>query len=379
MTDSSDQRLIALSKFVQNYLSSIEGVQPAIQLQAMAGDASSRRYFYIEHKPNLLAVDSPAGNRQLEFIRIANLLGKHQVKVPRVLAADVQQGYMVVDNIQPSLDYYSQLSQASQPTNKNSASTFLSDLHQSAINSLVNIQQCHQKPEWLPNYDSQLLQQELSLFPQWFMQQLLGLPINRHLAKQIESVDQHLISSALEQPQVLVHRDFHSRNLLRRINSDSHEDQTVIDFQDAVWGPITYDLVSLLRDCYVQYPQTSIARLSQLFAEHCQQQNLLSEQQIESWSRWFDLMGIQRHLKVLGIFSRLYLRDHKPQYLQYLPNIVTNIITVSQQYTALQNLTDYLQTDVTTAMKKQSWYADPASVTATKPTTQQALLHLPIF
>lgn len=341
-----DAREVHLQNLVKHYCTSLGRDSNSIKLQQIEGDASSRRYFHVSPFSELLAIDSPEGNRSLEFIYIANLLHSLNVVAPKVYCADLKHGYMLIENIEPCSDYYSQIDKVTDQPKQ------LLQYCQQALLSLQQIQSCHQSPHWLPHYDEAELQQELDLFPHWFIKKLLGASFNRHNQCQFEAISKLLIDSARQQPQVLVHRDYHCRNLLFS-SSDGNESLAVIDFQDAVWGPITYDLVSLLRDCYLSYPEETVQRLSDQFCNHCIDLKLLKAEQQPQWAQWFDWMGIQRHLKVLGIFSRLYLRDNKPQYLRYLPSIAEAILNVSRGYEALYWLHHYLEELIIPALEER--------------------------
>jgi aminoglycoside/choline kinase family phosphotransferase len=188
---------------------------------------------------------------------------------------------------------------------------------------------------YLPNYDRALLQRELGIFEDWFLKQLLGIEIPDPLW---DSVCNILVDSALEQPTACVHRDYHSRNLMLLANNLPG----VIDFQDAVIGPITYDLVSLLRDCYIAWPQHNVEEWTAQYHQKLQQTGLISCD-LSVFFRWFDLMGLQRHLKAIGIFSRLHLRDGKSGYLNDIPRTLGYVITQVQAYPELSDFHSYLQ------------------------------------
>ena len=157
------------------------------------------------------------------------------------------------------------------------------------------------------------------------------------------------------QPQVCVHRDFHSRNLMVLSNNEIG----VIDFQDAVIGPITYDLVSLLRDCYIYWPAEKVQQWLALFHARAQSSGLLGDVTEEQLTRWFDLMGLQRHLKVLGIFARLALRDGKDAYLGDIPLVMHYVLTVSKAYPELKGFSDWFETQVLPVAKSQPWFKEP--------------------
>jgi aminoglycoside/choline kinase family phosphotransferase len=189
----------------------------------------------------------------------------------------------------------------------------------------------------------------MALFSQWFVGELMGIELDQGEKNLLNSLFDELTRSALAQPQVVVHRDYHSRNLMLL------EDKTlgVIDFQDAVYGPITYDLVSLLRDCYVRWPADSMR--SRALAYKVLTCNHISDQQFLTW---FDLMGLQRHIKVMGIFSRLALRDGKQGYLHDLPLVIRYSLEVAKDYPQSRAFYDWFLQRVEPQLSNQPWYRD---------------------
>src|SRR5690606_11962641 len=180
----------------------------------------------------------------------------------------------------------------------------------------------------LPVYDRHRLRAEMDLFSEWFAPRLLGYEPTVADLHMLDRWFTQLENSALEQPKVFVHRDYHSRNLVYRTGGPPG----VIDFQDAVTGPITYDLVSLLRDCYIRWPEARVRRWAMSYANIAMQCGVLPLVSEERFLRWFDWMGLQRHIKVLGIFARLSLRDHKHGYLNDLPLVICYTLEVAKRY-----------------------------------------------
>ena len=185
----------------------------------------------------------------------------------------------------------------------------------------------------LPPYNEALLNQEMDLFHDWFLGKLLGLSLDSEQQSTWRSIKQILIDNALEQPQVFVHRDYHSRNLMV-LDMDN---PGILDFQDAVCGPLTYDLVSLLRDCYVDWPRERVRQLALDYLERCRENHLV-DIDAAMFLHWFNLMGAQRHLKAIGIFSRLKIRDGKPGYLQDIPRTLNYVVQVSAEEPELSGL-----------------------------------------
>ena len=180
----------------------------------------------------------------------------------------------------------------------------------------------------LPAYDRILLEEELGRFSDWFVKGLLGHEPSPDERELMRALFDRLVDSALEQPRVLVHRDFHSRNLMLQPGGEL----AVIDFQDAVTGPVSYDLVSLLRDCYIQWPAERVRSWALAHRDRLREAGLLQPVDDACFLRWFDWIGLQRHIKVLGTFARLYLRDGKPAYLQDLPLVIEYVREVLNDY-----------------------------------------------
>jgi aminoglycoside/choline kinase family phosphotransferase len=199
----------------------------------------------------------------------------------------------------------------------------------------------------LPGYDAALLTRELGIFKEWFLNKLLDIEVDGALWEQIQ---EQLIASALAQPQVIVHRDYHSRNLMVL----SEDSPGVIDFQDAVIGPITYDLVSLLRDCYIAWPEGRVESWLAQYFHRLKTTGLVVCDETQ-FKRWFDLMGMQRHLKAIGIFSRLHLRDGKSGYLNDIPRTLGYVLSVCSTYPELAEFGQFLQDETVERSEPTSW------------------------
>ncbi len=315
-----DLRTIAMFDWLENnLLLVITACEPA------SSDASFRRYFRIKTPDQqFIVMDAPPTRENIEpFIRIADLLAQSQVNVPTIFKQNLADGFLLLE------DFGNQcfLDQLNSRTADN--------LYQSAFNSLFKLQTLTSiQDAGLPGYDQPLLHRELAIFDEWFLTQLLDIEIPAALWDRVRTL---LTDSALEQPRVCVHRDYHSRNLMV-LDSDS---PGVIDFQDAVIGPITYDLVSLLRDCYITWPEQQLAQWRSNYFERLRQAGLLNCS-ASQFNRWFDLMGLQRHLKAIGIFSRLHLRDGKSNYLGDIPRTLNYVTTVCAAYPELAEFNEFL-------------------------------------
>ena len=279
-------------------------------------DASFRRYFRISRKgESYILMDAPPEKETLEsFINVTRKLLAAEVHAPVIHAVDQSMGFMLLDDL-GSTCYLDKLQ-----------TDTVKPLYRDALNSLLNIQQADINK--LPLYDNKLLRDEMSLFLDWFLGAHLGIGLNNEQQRQIEGIHKTLIDNALVQPQVFVHRDYHSRNLMvTEVNNPG-----VIDYQDAVLGPITYDLVSLLRDCYIAWPSEQVRSWALSYRDNLVSVRLLEQISDAQFLRWFDLMGMQRQLKAIGIFSRLNHRDGKPGYLKDIPRTLGYILEVAPNY-----------------------------------------------
>ncbi|WP_235202298.1 aminoglycoside phosphotransferase family protein [Methylobacter tundripaludum] len=298
-----------------------------------SSDASFRRYFRVcTPEQQFIVMDAPPDKENIEpFIRIAKLLTQSQINVPSIFQQNLTDGFLLLEDF-GSQCFLDQLNEAT-----------AADLYQTAFDSLFKLQtQTSIQNSGLPSYDEPLLHRELAIFDEWFLGQLLDIQIPSAVWETVRAL---LTTSALEQPSTCVHRDYHSRNLMV-LDSDS---PGVIDFQDAVIGPITYDLVSLLRDCYIAWPEQQVEQWRFNYFERLQQADLIGCSPAQ-FKRWFDLMGLQRHLKAIGIFSRLHLRDGKSNYLGDIPRTLNYVTSVCAAYPELAGFNDFLHEQVLPAL-----------------------------
>lgn len=331
-----------LLAFIANGLACDSG---ELAVNPLGGDASFRRYYRVTRSAGddgacWIAVDAPpATEKNAEFVAIANALGGGGVPVPHVIAADVGRGFLLLSDLGDTL-----LLDVLSADN-------VDDHYRRATDLLITLQQVPPASARLGPYSRQLLWQEMELFPQWFVQGLLQRPLETAERRLLDRIFGLLVSSALEQPQVFVHRDYHSRNLMLV----GPEQLATIDFQDAVAGPVTYDLVSLLRDCYVVWPQHRVQVWMNLYCAKAQAAGVLRSVDIRQFQRWFDWMGLQRHIKVLGIFARLYLRDGKSRYLGDLPTVIDYTLDVARRYPQLAAFVEWFETALIPAINDQPW------------------------
>lgn len=314
---------------------------PNGELISVSGDASFRRYFRFLHDATWrIAVDAPPPHESLQpFMAISNAYAEAGIRVPNVHAFNEAEGFMVLDDLGDDL-LFGQLADEADAR----------QWYAKALSALPAIMRCRDTElGLLPAYDEALLQRELSLFSDWLVEKHLGIRLTS--AQQViwQKTCSSLIGSALEQPQVGVHRDYHSRNLM--VTTDSN--LGVIDFQDAVRGPVTYDAVSLLRDCYIKWPASMTYELLADFTHRLRVEGLLDQSiSDKQFCRWFDWMGIQRHLKASGIFARLNHRDNKPGYLADMPRTLSYIKDVSAKYPELNDFYHLLCEVVLPAMEQ---------------------------
>jgi hypothetical protein len=320
---------------------------PALEMQSLSGDASFRRYFRVQTgQASLIAVDAPPEKeKNREFVKVARHLAGYGVRVPEVMACDYQQGYLLLSDLGDQLLL---------PLLVGADTDLVHSYYQSVLMQLLKMQLSTSVDIDLPGYTPTLLHEEMSLFPQWFAKGLLAYTPSSSEQVMLEQVFQLLINSAGEQPQMFVHRDYHSRNIMLNQTGDL----ATIDFQDAVIGPLTYDLVSLLRDCYVAWPQELVRGWALDYFDLAQQQGLLQGVEQDRFLRWFDLMGLQRHIKVLGIFARLYLRDGKDAYLADLPLVVRYTLSVADNYPQLAEFCAWFRACLLPLIEKQDWWVE---------------------
>jgi hypothetical protein len=307
----ADIRLAILKEWLKEQL----GVD-SIVIKPASGDASFRRYFRVWlGDTTYIAMDAPPDKESCSaFVEIAYRLQLNNIHAPQIHAKDLQQGFLLLDDLGSRL-YLSGL-------DAKSANPLYSD----ALDTLLCMQ-TNVPADDLPPYDRQQLQREMDLFVDWFLQKHLHIKLDVNAKDILSNCFELLIASALEQPCVFVHRDYHSRNLMICENNNPG----VLDFQDAMYGPITYDLVSLLRDCYIAWPKIQVQQWLKHYYTQLVEQQLINVDFVK-FERWFDWMGMQRHLKAIGIFARLNHRDNKSNYLNDIPRTYDYILTVCKFY-----------------------------------------------
>ncbi|WP_417781092.1 aminoglycoside phosphotransferase family protein [Stutzerimonas xanthomarina] len=327
-----DQRLQDLSAWLKPQLSELFacrgwGSVPEAALVPASSDASFRRYFRWEGEGrSFILMDAPPPQENCQpFVAVAALLASAGLNVPEILAQDMDRGFLLLTDLgrQTYLDVI--------------AESNADELFADAVQALLAFQA---KPleQSLPSYDEALLRRELQLFPEWYVQRHLGYPFSAAELDIWERACRLLIDSALGQPQVLVHRDYMPRNLMI-----SEPNPGVLDFQDAVVGPVTYDITSLFKDAFLSWPEERVHGWLQRYWEAARAAGIPVQPSFEEFQRASDLMGLQRHLKVIGIFARICHRDGKPRYLADVPRFFAYIETVTARHPELAELSALLQ------------------------------------
>ena len=302
-------------------------------LRPASADASFRQYFRVTNKHDnktYIVMDAPPDKEDCHpFVLVTDLIRGVGVNAPDIIAIDVKQGFLLLDDLGDS------------PYLKHLDEDTVDGLYMDAIDALIKMQTID---GILPTYDKDLLQTELNLFETWYLNCHLNTQLDQDQKSILQSIFDLLIKNAEEQPQVFVHRDYHSRNLM--ITNENNPG--VIDYQDAVIGPITYDLASLFKDCYIEWPREKVEHWLDLYLARLTPARFIEKEKL---IRWFDLMGVQRHLKVLGIFARLNHRDGKAQYLNDLPLTLKYILETCNYYSELQPLKQLLEDKTTNTSK----------------------------
>lgn len=337
----SDPRLEQLER----WLAALFGVRD-FTIAVASADASFRRYFRVTRgNQSWIAMDAPPEQEDIEpYIRVANLLVDVGVNAPHILETDLLQGFLLNSDL-GNRTYLAQIDAGTDPE----------QLYHDAMNALVQIQaNGKQHAATLPSYDEALLRRELTLFPEWFCGRHLQLTLTAEDQAALQQVFDVLTAEALAQPRVFVHRDYHSRNLMVTDGTRFGPNPGILDFQDAVHGPVTYDLVSLLRDCYVAWPIERVHGWLHRYRETARAAGVDTGRDQATFLRWFDLMGVQRHLKAIGIFARLWHRDGKSGYLKDIPRTLNYVRVVAAAYPQLQFLRELIDSRVMPALNQAS-------------------------
>ncbi len=314
-------RISAIQRWVRQRLDWADAV-----LEPASADASFRRYFRVRQGgASYIVMDAPPDKEDCgPFIRVTELFLAVGLHVPEILAKDLQQGLLLLSDLGSRL-YLDALNEDS-----------VDRLYGDALGALATLQSCGPLDGGLPPYSHDLLMFEMSLFRDWLIGAHLKLELDARQQDALQRSFEALSCRALQQPAVCVHRDYHSRNLM----VCGYHNPGILDYQDAVIGPVTYDLVSLLRDCYIAWPRERVEAWVAGYFELAGQTGILRPGQADeqTFLQWFDWMGVQRHLKAAGIFARLNHRDGKSGYLKDIPRTLGYVTEVCSRYPELEAL-----------------------------------------
>lgn len=287
--------------------------------EPMVGDASVRRYVRVKSENQTAVVmDYPDNEKNTQiFLKIAQGFLKQGLCVPEIIAYDASRGFVLMSDLGNDL-YFNVLSPQT-----------VDALYQNAMEALLLIQACDQFDDYdLPPFGRDLFFAEMTLFVEWYLGRHLNYVPTAKEKSLLDRVFRSLAEDALKQTQLCVHRDYHCKNLLKL----EGKKVGILDFQDAVKGPITYDLMSLLRDCYIDWSDQQLQQWIQYYYDQACEAKLIKNISLPQFIQWFDWMTLQRNLKCIGLFPRLNYRDQKPQYMQYLPRVFNYALRVCQRY-----------------------------------------------
>jgi N-acetylmuramate 1-kinase len=335
MPQTRDTRLAELKSWLTRDLQwRVSRVRPA------SADASFRRYFRVwRGESTFVVMDAPPGKEDMQpYLKISRLLERCGVHVPHIHEVDVTKGFMILEDLGVA-QYLDRLKRGGAEQ----------ALYGDALAALAKLQVAGQSlMSELEPYDRAPLSRELQLFPDWFLEKHLRLELSPEERALLTVTFEFLMAEALEQPVVFVHRDYHSRNLMVLPTNNPG----VIDFQDALRGPIGYDLVSLLKDCYIAWPRDRVEAWVRGYRRNIVAQGMHAGRDDREFLRWFDLIGVQRHIKVLGIFCRLWYRDKKPGYLADLPLTLNYVRDACARYSELTEFAKWLEMRIVPLLPK---------------------------
>ena len=290
-------------------------------LAPASADASFRRYFRatLDDGTTRIVMDAPPATEDCRpWLKVQQLFLAAGAHVPAVIAQDLQRGFLLLSDLGCTTYLTALDSEAPAP------------LYADAIAALVRIQKAS-RPGVLPDYDRTLLRRELDLFPEWYLATHHRMNLSENERQALETVFERILATNLAEPKVFVHRDYHSRNLMR-VAGDRAGNPGIIDFQDAVFGPISYDMVSLLKDAYVAWDEDLALDWLIRYWEMARKEGLPVAADFGNFFRDYEWMGVQRHVKVLGIFARLFHRDGKHAYLKDMPLVARYLRKACERY-----------------------------------------------
>jgi len=324
---TTDERLALIHEWVS------AGLRLApMAIEPASSDASFRRYFRVTCSSGgtYVVMDAPPGKEDVRpYVKVSRLLEAVGVHVPHIHEMDAERGLLLLEDL-GSTQYLARLKAGDDPD----------ALYGDALNALADIQvKGREAAAELAPYDREALMREMALMPEWFVGRHLQLSLCAAEQSDIAKSFEFLVTEALAQPKVFVHRDYHSRNLM----ITRERNPGVIDFQDALAGPVGYDLVSLLKDCYISWPRERVERWVSAYRAKLVKHGGAAGKDEREFLRWFDLIGVQRHIKVLGIFARLWYRDGKAGYLPDLPLTLEYVRDTARRYPELAPLSQIVE------------------------------------
>jgi aminoglycoside/choline kinase family phosphotransferase len=301
-------------------------------LTPLKGDASLRRYFRVAAKnSSLIIMDTSFDRSMVHFIRLNKLLQLNNLLVPEIIKMDTRLGFLVLKDL-GDIRLFDILS-----------SSNCDKYYKIALEQLILMQKIQNLSAWdLPKMDFAYIQDRMRVFKYWFLQRKFNIAESDNLNHMLDSLTELFLSNLSTQPQVFVHHDFHSKNIML----GPKDALSILDFQDGIVGPYSYDLASLFEDAYLGWPQTSINQWVELYTNMAVEAKIITSEQ--NVMRDMELVGLSRHLKNLGVFSRLHYRDNKPNYLQYIPMLMKYILKTTAKYPELAALYDFMQETIVT-------------------------------
>lgn len=298
-------------------------------LQSMTPGAGLRRYFRVTAgHDHFVVMDAPAGEKCLAFMQLSQVFRALGVQVPVIHAAEIQQGFLLLTDLGHKT--YSECLTAANADK----------LYQHAFSALLRIQSCPQNGHYtLPQFDMVHYREKMGWFIEFYLRRILNFPLTRQQQSDCEHLFDLLIATAEQQPKTCVHYDYHCRNLMQL----PHDQTGVLDFQDAVYGPVTYDLMSLLRDCYIDWPAEQVQKWVRQYHREALSAGILVQEDPALWMRWCDFSSAQRHIKCIGLFARFQVLGHSTEYLVYIPRLLNYLREISARYSEMAGLRNLLE------------------------------------
>lgn len=306
-----------------------------VSLKYIESDASARKYLRCTlGTEQYIIMDTTPGQEQINFTKIAKLFAANKINAPQIISNNLEQGLMLMNDF-GNKTYLATMNETD--------IVVANKLYQDALTALLKIQRISTKSADIPTMDNAYIEVRLQVFSEWYLQQHLKITVDNDIKALLLWLNKVFTEVFYELPQVVVHVDYHCRNLMHITDGDN---PGILDFQDAMIGPITYDLVSLFQDAYITWPRKQVEQWLRVYYDKANALGLLQNQPFEAFLRNFDLVGLQRHLKNLGVFARLHHRDNKSAYLDSIPCLLSYITGTCSRYAELAALEDFLKENV---------------------------------